>query len=82
MTLIGDAIHVMSPCGGVGAVTAIRDAALLSRLISEVGITTTGIAKYESEMRKYAGIGIQRSYLGGKKIFAQLPFEKCEVLDM
>jgi len=82
VTLIGDAIHVMSPCGGVGAVTAIRDAALLSRLISEVGITTTSIAKYESEMRKYAGIGIQRSYLGGKKIFAQLPFDKCEVLDM
>jgi len=51
-------------------------------LISEVGITTTGIAKYESEMRKYAGIGIQRSYLGGKKIFAQLPFDKCEVIDM
>ena len=82
VTLIGDAIHVMSPCGGVGAVTAMRDAALLSRVIGESGITTASINKYESEMRGYAHIGIQRSFFGGKKMFAQRPFEECEVLEM
>ena len=82
VTLVGDAIHVMSPCGGVGAVTAIRDAALLSRIIGKEGITATSIAKYESEMRTYAQLGIQRSFLGGKKMFAQRPFEECEVLEM
>ncbi|KAL9101313.1 MAG: hypothetical protein Q9163_003425 [Psora crenata] len=82
VTLIGDAIHVMSPCGGVGAVTALRDAALLSRVIGEEGITSTSIGKYESEMRSYAQMGIQRSFFGGKKMFAQRPFEECEVLEM
>ena len=82
VTLIGDAIHVMSPCGGVGAVTAIRDAALLSRIIGEEGISTESIGKYESEMRVYARKGIERSYFGGKKMFAQRPFEECEILDL
>lgn len=82
VTLIGDAIHVMSPCGGVGAVTALRDAALLARVIGEDGITDLSIAKYEAEMRGYAQLGIQRSFFGGKKMFAQRPFEECEVLDI
>lgn len=82
VTLIGDAIHVMSPCGGVGAVTALRDAALLSRIIGEEGITAGSIGKYESEMRTYARMGIERSFFGGKKMFAQRPFEECEVLDI
>ena len=82
VTLIGDAIHVMSPCGGVGAVTAIRDAALLSRIIGEEGISAPSIGKYEAEMRIYASMGIQRSFFGGKKMFAQRPFEECEVLEM
>ena len=82
VTLIGDAVHAMSPCGGVGAVTALRDAALLSRIIGEEGISAKSIAKYESEMRIYAKMGIQRSYFGGKKMFAQRPFDECEVLEM
>lgn len=82
VTLIGDAIHVMSPCGGVGAVTAIRDAAMLSRIIGEEGISAASIGKYESEMRVYARMGIERSFFGGKKMFAQRPFEECEVLEM
>ncbi|KAI4127273.1 MAG: hypothetical protein LQ338_003277 [Usnochroma carphineum] len=82
VTLLGDAIHVMSPCGGVGAVTALRDAALLSKVISEDGITAESIGKYESEMRVYARQGIERSFFGGKKMFAQRPFEECGALEI
>jgi len=82
VTLIGDAIHAMSPCGGVGAVTAIRDGALLSRVLVEGGINVASIAKYEGEMRNYARMGIERSYMGGKMMFAQRPFDQCEVLDI
>ena len=82
VTLIGDAVHVMSPCGGVGAVTAIRDAATLSKFLGEGGISKESVAKYEAEMRCYAKMGIQRSFFGGKKMFAQRPFEECEALEL
>lgn len=82
VTLIGDAVHVMSPCGGVGAVSAIRDAAALAKIIADEGITAASIGKYEDQMRKHASVAIQRSYFVGKRMFAQLPFEQCEVMEI
>ncbi|MCJ1225201.1 hypothetical protein MMC12_001850 [Toensbergia leucococca] len=81
VTLLGDSIHVMSPCGGVGAVTALCDAALLSGILGNDGISATSIGKYEKEMRTYAQKAIERSYFGGRKIFGQRPFAECKVLE-
>jgi 2-polyprenyl-6-methoxyphenol hydroxylase-like FAD-dependent oxidoreductase len=36
VTLLGDAVHTMTPGHGVGANTALRDAALLCRALTEV----------------------------------------------
>jgi 2-polyprenyl-6-methoxyphenol hydroxylase-like FAD-dependent oxidoreductase len=54
ITLIGDAVHVMPPTGGVGANIALRDAANLANILAEEGVSVASIGKYEEEMREYA----------------------------
>lgn len=52
VTVIGDAVHSMTPAGGIGANTACRDSALLGKLLGEAGGWKDGItAAYEKEMR-------------------------------
>lgn len=77
VTVIGDAIHIMSPCGGVGAVTALVDGANLAMTIATKGISTASIGEFEQTMREFAGMNIRRSYIGGRKLFGQRPFEEC-----
>ncbi|OGM43335.1 hypothetical protein ABOM_008731 [Aspergillus bombycis] len=78
ITVLGDAIHVMSPTGGVGACTAIKDAYVLGSLLAEKGLSTATIGEYESQMRQYAAISVQRSFAGGKKNFNMEPFTMCK----
>jgi 2-polyprenyl-6-methoxyphenol hydroxylase-like FAD-dependent oxidoreductase len=67
VTLIGDAVHSMTPAGGNGANTAVRDSALLGKLLAEAvaagkedweGVT----AAYEKEMRVYGSEAVKASY--------------------
>ena len=63
VTLIGDAVHSMTPAGGIGANTAVRDSALLGRLLAEAGGSKDGVtATYEKEMRVYASEAVRTSY--------------------
>ncbi|WP_433377632.1 FAD-dependent oxidoreductase [Actinoplanes sp. CA-142083] len=60
VTLLGDAIHNMTPMAGIGANTALRDAALLSRLLAEdAGLAA--VQRYESEMLEYGFEAVRRS---------------------
>jgi 2-polyprenyl-6-methoxyphenol hydroxylase-like FAD-dependent oxidoreductase len=65
VTLIGDAIHTMTPGRGVGANTALRDAELLCRnlIAVERGHLTLrdAVAGYESRMREYAWPAVLKS---------------------
>jgi 2-polyprenyl-6-methoxyphenol hydroxylase-like FAD-dependent oxidoreductase len=60
VTVVGDAVHAMTPAGGNGANTAVRDSALLERLVAEAwergdGDHWAGVTEaYEKEMRVYA----------------------------
>ena len=63
VTVIGDAVHAMTPAGGNGANTAVRDSALLGRLLAEAGGFREGLtAEYEKEMRVYATEEVKKSY--------------------
>jgi 2-polyprenyl-6-methoxyphenol hydroxylase-like FAD-dependent oxidoreductase len=73
VTVLGDAIHAMSPARGSGANTALRDAALLSRTltaaadvsgvagISGVVGVVAAIGDYERQMREYGYAAVAAS---------------------
>jgi 2-polyprenyl-6-methoxyphenol hydroxylase-like FAD-dependent oxidoreductase len=71
VTIIGDAVHAMTPAAGNGANTAMRDSALLGRLIVEAWEAADGkedgwegdvTKRYEGEMREYASEAVKESY--------------------
>jgi 2-polyprenyl-6-methoxyphenol hydroxylase-like FAD-dependent oxidoreductase len=63
VTLIGDAVHSMTPARGIGANTAVQDSALLGRLLREAGGFDPSVTgAYEKEMRVYASAAVHQSY--------------------
>ena len=80
VTVIGDAVHSMTPAGkyflyrsmfpasltctaALGANTALRDSALLGKLLAESDGNIDGVtAKYEADMRAYASEAVATSY--------------------
>lgn len=80
VALLGDAIHPMSPCGGVGANTAICDAAGLAKVLiaADGSPSTKSIGKFEEEMRKRAYVSIVRSEIGSKKMFGLRSLAECK----
>jgi salicylate hydroxylase len=65
ITLIGDAIHSMTPYRGIGANIALRDAALLSRKLGAAAKGETSIEAaihdYEQQMRDYGFAAVRSS---------------------
>jgi len=64
VTVIGDAIHSMPPSRGVGANTALRDAALLARNLAAAWPDRDllpAIADYERRMRRYGFAAVRAS---------------------
>jgi 2-polyprenyl-6-methoxyphenol hydroxylase-like FAD-dependent oxidoreductase len=65
VTLLGDALHNMTPFRGIGANTALRDAAALRRALAAVARGQTdliqALAAYERDMIGYGFAAVQRS---------------------
>jgi 2-polyprenyl-6-methoxyphenol hydroxylase-like FAD-dependent oxidoreductase len=63
VTLIGDAIHNMTPMAGIGANTALRDADQLRLELVDrhAASLSTRVGDYESAMRSYANAALARS---------------------
>lgn len=67
VALIGDAAHVMPPTGGVGANTALQDAAALYEVLKQ-DMSKNLVAEYDEGMRKRAREAITGSVGGGKHL--------------
>ncbi len=65
VTLLGDAVHTMTPGRGVGANTALRDAALLTKVLVAARDgrreLIEGIGAYEARMRDYGYKAVLKS---------------------
>jgi 2-polyprenyl-6-methoxyphenol hydroxylase-like FAD-dependent oxidoreductase len=65
VTLLGDAIHNMTPMGGIGANTALRDADLLARQLVEVRAgrldLVAAVHEYERQMLEYGFAAVKLS---------------------
>jgi len=65
VTVLGDAIHAMSPARGSGANTALQDAGQLCRVLTEAAPGDSGllaaIGEYEAGMREYGYAAVEAS---------------------
>lgn len=73
VTLLGDAIHAMSPAGGVGANTALKDAHALADALRGAATSQHAlvqmVAGYERIMRDWASKAVAASNRGAAKLF-------------
>lgn len=77
VTLLGDAIHAMTPSLGRGANVALRDAAILGKELIKVANGNKGLAvslkEYEAEMTQYGFNVVRQSAEMGTKLLGQDP---------
>lgn len=73
VTALGDAVHTMSPAGGVGANTAFMDAALLTKNVSKAlsnnRSISIAVSDYEDKMIIYSNQAIEMSLQGGEILY-------------
>jgi 2-polyprenyl-6-methoxyphenol hydroxylase-like FAD-dependent oxidoreductase len=61
VTVLGDAIHAMSPARGSGANTALRDASRLCEALTCGDGLLDAVGRYEAEMRDYGYAAVEES---------------------
>jgi 2-polyprenyl-6-methoxyphenol hydroxylase-like FAD-dependent oxidoreductase len=73
VTLLGDAVHAMSPAGGVGANTALRDARMLAGALTGGEPLMPALRAYESEMIARGFAAVRESAANGARFLGQDP---------
>jgi 2-polyprenyl-6-methoxyphenol hydroxylase-like FAD-dependent oxidoreductase len=82
VTLLGDAAHAMSPMGGSGADTAVRNAADLAQTIAQEGVTAQSVAEFEIRMTQRAKEKIEHSFRGGQKFWRGKEWHEYKGVDL
>ncbi len=76
VTLLGDAIHAMSPAAGAGACTALRDASHLTTALTKAAAgrdLIDALREYESAMIDYGFTAVRTGADNGQRILGQDP---------
>ncbi|MFI6772230.1 FAD-dependent oxidoreductase [Nocardia sp. NPDC050412] len=75
VTLLGDAIHAMSPASGSGACTALRDAAGLASALTHAvdGDLHAALRDYEQHMVDYGFTAVRAGAANGERFLDQKP---------
>ncbi|ADD45214.1 FAD-dependent oxidoreductase [Stackebrandtia nassauensis] len=76
VTLLGDAVHAMSPAGGSGANAAMLDGAILAARLREVRDgkpLLEAVAEYENAMREHGFAAVRMSADNGHRMLGQDP---------
>jgi 2-polyprenyl-6-methoxyphenol hydroxylase-like FAD-dependent oxidoreductase len=76
VTLLGDAVHAMSPAAGAGACVALRDAARLADVLRQAadGRDLVGaIGDYETAMIDYGFAAVREGAVNGQRFLGQDP---------
>lgn len=82
VTLLGDAIHAMSPAAGAGACVALRDASRLTAALTTGGDLLDALRDYESAMTEHGFAAVREGAANGQRFLGQdpLPDERHEYL--
>jgi 2-polyprenyl-6-methoxyphenol hydroxylase-like FAD-dependent oxidoreductase len=80
VTLLGDALHNMTPFRGIGANTALRDAVLLRDtligVVKDERDVLAALADYEREMIGYGFAAVRASLANMKRLHARSPVSR------
>lgn len=68
IAFLGDAVHVMSPAGGLGANTALADAASLATHLAQAGSAAQALKDYGADLQTRGAAAIRLSRLASERL--------------
>ncbi|MBH2563306.1 FAD-dependent monooxygenase [Serratia marcescens] len=68
IAFLGDAVHAMSPAGGLGANTALADAASLATHLAQAGSAAQALKDYAADLQTRGAAAIRLSHLASERL--------------